>query len=177
MCMAEEGELQPLNYRGRPPPLLRPPPIFEDPESRLWRYRRQWYRAGLFAVGAVIALYFGPNLLMFGKLTRLAPADFVTTVEKSSAPVVLAMKRYERDHGHRPQQMTDLIPKYLPGPTGTQFVLNGEFTQLADDNEMISYDFEPSSEGWYVSGPFAKGRIPLPPVTLAPTTGPVPAKD
>ncbi len=104
--MAEESTPQPLNYRGLQPKRVNYVPTSEE---RRWRNRRILLRPGIFVViFAPIALYFGPNLIMFGKLTRVSPADFVTLIQPESISVVRAMKEYPRATGQLPLQMTDL---------------------------------------------------------------------
>src|SRR5947209_4349819 len=83
-------------------------------EATQWRQRRRAFFAVRCVLFAAIAFWFGPNLIMFGKLTWLSPADFVPAVQRDCVPVVRAMKAYERDHGHRPEELEELVPSYLP---------------------------------------------------------------
>jgi hypothetical protein len=160
-----------LSYRtprGKPP---RPP---RDPDWSRWRYRRVFFRIGLFVLLVPPTIHWGNNVFMFGKLTNLSPADFVTRVQSLGVPTVRAMKQYERDTGHMPDQMGDLIPKYLPSapePWG-QDVQGGRFEMYDHFRDIVTYDFTPGAEGWSVQGPFANGPIPLPPVTLGTATMP-----
>jgi len=167
---------RPLNYRGIQPKRVKYVPTAED---RRWRNRRILLRIAIFLVLFLpISLYFGPNLIMFGTLTRVSPADFAPLVQSLSISIVRAMKEYQRDAGQLPFQMTDLVPKYLPNaPAGGQYIFNGWFTQSDDSRQYgqnISYDFTPGSEGWEVNGMFLSGPIPLPPVTIGPATQPSP---
>jgi len=164
--MAGDPKPQPLDYRSPAPEKLK---YLEDAEARAWRYRRVLFRVGLFVLFAPFTLYFGPNLIKFGKLTYLSPADFVPYVQNSGVPIVRAIKEYQRDTGHFPNQIHDLQPKYLGSIPGYGAdIENGQFVQWGQFEHMITYDFTPGIEGWTVSGPFAKGPIPLPPVTIGP---------
>jgi hypothetical protein len=170
--MADGSKPQPLDYRGPTPKRVKVP---EDPESRRWRYRRMLFRIGLFVLLAPVALYFGPNLIMFGKLTRRSPADFVPVVQRECAPTVRAMKEYRRDTGHLPQDIQDLVPKYLASvPWGQEIDQSGGFLQITrQESHYITYDFTPGREAWTVHGYFANGAIPLPPVVIGQATQPV----
>lgn len=143
-----------------------------------WRRRRRAYYVTLAAGFAAVALYFGPNLILFGKPTGLAPADFVPTVEQRCLPIVRAMKEYQRDHGRLPDRGDDLIPDYHPpDDPARQYVKasvwKGKFEFWSAYNHMITYDFDPAAEGWSVSGVYTSGRIPVPPVKVDPTSRPV----
>jgi hypothetical protein len=172
--MAHESTPLPLGYHGPQPKRARYVPTAED---RRWRNRRILLRLGIFvALFAPIALYFGPNLIMFGTLTRVTPVDFASLVQPLSISIVRAMKEYQRDTHQLPVQLTDLVPKYLPtAPNGTQSIFEGYFMQQDDKDQYgqdITYDFTPGSEGWMVDGAFLGGRIPLPPVAIGPATRP-----
>jgi hypothetical protein len=168
--MADESQPQPLDYRAPSPAQIK---LLEDAESRRWRYRRTLFRIGLFVLLAPVTFYFGPNVFKFGKLTRLAPADFVTSVERFGVPSVRAIKEYQRDTGHFPNQMQDLVPKYLPSIPGFGGdIENGQFVMWGNLEHMITYHFTAGAEGWTVSGAFANGTIPLSPVTIGPATQP-----
>ncbi len=142
---------------------------------------------GLAVLFTAIAFYVGPNVILFGKLTGLTPADFAVSVERVDVPIVRAMKQYERDHGRRPDRAEALAPKYLPEDVAERWryaVTRGEFRAVALHNHRVFYRFRARpdaggdstqpyedllyarypDEGWYVTGPFAEGRIPLPPV-------------
>jgi hypothetical protein len=172
--MAEESTPQPLNYRGFQPKRVKYTPTAQE---IIWRNRRILLRLGIFVVVfAPVALYFGPNLIMFGTLRRVSPADFATLVQPLSVSIVWAMKEYQRDTGQLPPQMTDLVPKYLQtAHTPSQSIIDGRFTQSDDMRQygqVITYDFTPGSEGWKVDGTFLSGPIPLPPVTIGPAAQP-----
>ena len=142
-----------------------------DAIERSWRRRRVAYYGVLVLLFAPIAFYFGPNVIMFGKLTWLAPADFVVAVERRCVPVVRAMKEFERDHGRRPNRVEELEPAYLPEDRNVRArVQNGEFECWTMFNHVIEYRFTPGDEGWYVRGVYTNGRIPYPPVTVGPAT-------
>jgi hypothetical protein len=170
--MGTPSNTPPLDYRGIPPrkPLVRQP---ETPESRKWRKRRWVFRGGLATMFLLIAGYFGPNLLLFGKLTRLGPDDFVSFVESRCVPTVRAIKEYARDNGHLPATLDDLAPKYsVADQPGAAQMWAGQFQCYSSSGHDITYDFTPGHEGWYVSGRFANGRIPSPLVTIASATRP-----
>ena len=108
--MADEASYSP-DYRGRTPKRGGPP---QDAEFLRWRALRMLFRAGVVLVLMPVTFYFGPNLITFGKLTRLSAADFITDrVESTLLPTVRAMKEYQRDMGRLPDRMEDLVPKYL----------------------------------------------------------------
>jgi hypothetical protein len=146
-------------------------------EERLWIYRRILFRVGLYVLISPFALYFGPNLMMFGKLTRLSAADFVPYVERECVPTVRAIKEYQQDNCHLPDNVSDLVPKYLPvTPSATQSIENGQFRDWDNQqlNHEIHYNFIHGSEEWEVTGYFVNGPIPVPPVTIGPATLPAP---
>ena len=89
-----------------------------EAEIRRWRRLRVAYLAGLVALFAAIAFYFGPNCFLFHKLTWMTPADFVPTVQRNCVPVVRAMKEFRRDHGRLPARADELVPQYLPELNG-----------------------------------------------------------
>jgi hypothetical protein len=173
MAMIDGSKPRSLDYRTPPRKQIKIP---ETPEERLWRHRRVLFRVSVIIILAPVIIHFAANLIMFGMLTSLSPADFASKVQPLSIATVRAMKEYQRDTGHLPNQMDDLIPKYLESyASGWQIVANGEFMQIGGMNQMINYDFTPGSEGWNVSGPFANGPIPLPLVKIGPSTRPFPA--
>ena len=143
----------------------------DDAIERAWRRRRVAWYVALGALFAAIAFYFGPNVIMFGKLAWLSPADFVPAARRCE-PVVRAMKAYERDHGRRPDRAEDLVPAYLPeGGDARARVEKGEFSGWTMFNHSIEYRFDAGGdEGWYVRGAYTNGRIPYPPVTIGPAT-------
>ena len=171
-AMAIDPLPQPLEYYQR---LLRRKTFFETPQERQWRHRRIWFRIGLFVLLAPVTFYFGPNYFTFNRLTRPTPADFVGEAQQC-VPIIIAAKQYQRDTGNFPQAIDDLQPKYLPTlPKKFCYLKNGEFFELVgyySDVEAIAYDFTPGNEHWEVAGPFAPGRIPLPPVTIGPVPPP-----
>jgi hypothetical protein len=148
----------------------------DDRYLKRWRRRRAAYYGVLAVVFAAVAFFVGPNLLLFGKPTGLTPADFVPTVEERCVPIVRAMKEFQRDHGRLPDRGAELMPHYHPQEDpSVQYVSasvhRGRFDRWAAYNHNITYDFNPVTEGWYVSGAFAHGRIPLPPVKIDPRPG------
>ena len=88
-------------------------------------------------------------------------------VQNHLEPIVRAMKQYEAVNGVRPNSSVDLYGPNMRGSQGwyASGVHGGEF-EFRDTLGFIRYDFTPEHEGWSVGGPFTKGRIPLPPVTL-----------
>jgi hypothetical protein len=169
--MADEKTPQPLDYRRPPPKAFK---AVEDPEATRWRYRRILFRISLFVLLSPFTFYFVPNLIKFGKLTHLTPADFIPTVQQFGVPAVRAIKEYQRDTGKFPDEIQDLVPKYLPsGLSRGGDIENGQFIMWGEFEHAITYDFTPGIEGWTVTGAFTKGRIPLPPVTIGPATQPM----
>ena len=73
-----------------------------------WRLRRRFYHAGLLALFCVIALYLGPNRLLFHKWTWVTPADYIPVVRSRCEPVVRAMKAYRAAHGKLPDSSQDI---------------------------------------------------------------------
>jgi hypothetical protein len=145
-----------------------------EADIRRWRRLRVAYLAGLIALFAAIAFYFGPNYFLFHKLTWMTPADFAPTVQRNCVPVVRAMKEFRRDNGRLPALADELVPQYLPVLNGQArvSVSDGEFRWSSEYKHRVRYDFNPATEGWIVEGVFTSGRIPLPPVTISPTTQP-----
>jgi hypothetical protein len=142
-----------------------------------WRRRRAAYNGGLLTFFAVVAFYVGPNLILFGKPTWITPAYFVPTVERRCVPIVRAMKEFRRDHGRLPARGEELIPDYHPpDDPSVQYVAisvrDGKFEFWSEFHHVITYDFDPASEGWSVSGVYTRGRIPAPPVAIGPSTRP-----
>jgi hypothetical protein len=181
---ADRDRVPPLDYRSPVPPdskrsrhawfydTITAP---SDPELRTWWAKRLSLRLALLLLFSAIAFYFGPNEVNFGKLTRPSPADFVQDVETRCVPVVRAMKEYQRDHGQWPKKMEDLAPGYLSSAEADGFVgdiSKGHFFTFSKWEEAIEYDIAPGGERWIVSGGYVHGTIPVPPVTIDPTTRP-----
>jgi len=141
-----------------------------------WFYLKAAYYLSLVLLFCAIAFKFGSNYFFFGKLSDPAPADYVADVEQRGVPVVRAMKEFQRDYGRLPNDMKELIPKYLPdqshGSVQLYGVWAGRFEYIASWHQRIWYDFTPGDEHWEISGSFVRGRIPLPPVTMRPATRP-----
>lgn len=159
-----ESELDKLVRRFTPP---------SDPELRRWWWRRLTYRAILFGLFALTAFYFGPNLIEFGKLTRPTAADFVPEVERGGVPLVKAVKLYRLDHGRFPKDESDLIPDYLPAQIGGFMALDGIVIGFVGHSERVEYRCYPGEEGWWLSGPWLNGRLPLGLVTVDQSMRPV----
>lgn len=83
------------------------------------------------------------------------------------------MKAYDRNNGHLPNSVDDLIPKYLSSrPSDQTIIAAGRFFFMTADEHQITYDFTPGAEGWSIRGPSARGPIPFPAVSLGPSTRP-----
>jgi hypothetical protein len=139
-----------------------------------WCRRRWAYRLSLVGLFVLIAFYIGPTRIIFGRWTRLAPADFVPVVRDQCVPIVRAIKVYQRDHGGRlPQSVEQALP---PTPKGDYHyvgnIWQNEFRFRSKWNHEVRYDFTPGREGWSVSGAFTHGPISFPPVAPPTTTQP-----
>lgn len=162
---------RPLPRKGRPFPWYFSPP--KEPEDRRWWCRHLLYCLGLGALFSAIAFYFGPNVILFRKLTRLEPADFIDEARQSGVPLVRAVKEFGRDHGHLPNDVEELTPDYLDcdidllrrHPSFDSYSVRFYSFERSGGHEL-EYDLRPASEGWEVYGPFARGPIPLPIVTI-----------
>ena len=139
-----------------------------------WFYFQLSYYLVLAGIFWAIAFQFGANYFFLGKLRSATPADYVAEVEQHCVPVVRAMKEFQRDYGRLPNDTSELIPDYLPDQSHKDVQLggvsSGQFNHYALWHERIWYDFTPGNEHWEVSGSFVRGRIPLPPVKLGPST-------
>lgn len=138
--------------------------------NRRWRTWRFVYYGGLGCFFAAIAFYFGPNVIMFRKLTWITPADFAKHVDQESIETVRAIKAYRNDHGTVPERIRDLEPAYLAKAPWGADMYDGELSVHTEFGHRLIYRFGPADEGWWVAGPFVRGRIPLPPVDAAPST-------
>jgi len=143
-----------------------------DGEARTWRRRRLIYYSALVAWGAAVSLYFGPNVIMFGKLTWLTPEDFITFVQRRGAPAVRAVKEFHRDHGYYPDNPRKLVPDYAADAPHLLSIGPDGIDCLAPYNHTVTYRLTPGAEGWSVSGVYASGPIPYPPVTISPSSRP-----
>ena len=132
----------------------------------------------MFAWFVTLAFWFGPNVILFGKLTRMTPNDFVPIVQKYCVPAVRAIKIYQRTNGRLPASLEELGPPYSqdngPGLHMIDSIHPYTYWDFGMYNHEISYDFHPGHEGWTVRGAFANGPIPAPAVTIDAnaTTGP-----
>jgi hypothetical protein len=139
-----------------------------DPALMGWWRGRLAYSISLAILFSAIAFYFGPNLIRFHKLTSLTTEDFGWYVQ-AGTPTVRAMMQFRRDHGRLPNDEDELVPAYLPKDQDYRGnIARGAFSFWARDGHMITYNFGPVGEGFYVSGPDVNGRISWPPVTLEP---------
>jgi hypothetical protein len=129
-----------------------------------WRRRRLLLTLSL-VLWFVCLVYFGAHVILFHKLMPLTAADFAANVQPQMVAVVREIKEYQRLNGAMPDSLYDLYGK---NPTQDQIWFgrgvhsNGYYHDV--EFGFITYDFSPGQEGWYVSGPFAGGRIPVPPV-------------
>jgi hypothetical protein len=145
---------------------------------------RYLYYTALVVFFTPIALYFGPNLINFHKFTGLSPADFVPEVQSRGVPVVQAIKRYQRDRGEFPEYLQLLVPDYLPDSPDLYPDNNDSISYVAPQSgfpprlqffsttafpHIVRCEFDNINERWEVYGPFARGLIPLPPVTVTST--------
>jgi hypothetical protein len=144
------------------------------PQARNWKIGRGLFRTSLAFIFVPVAFFFGPHVILFGKLTTPTPADFAGCVTPDCVRIVRAMKQYQLDHCVLPDRPEQLIPKYLGSefPDQMHLYASGGFYTLSNDNDLITYDFTPASEGWYVNGEFVHGRIPVGAVSLNPSTQP-----
>jgi hypothetical protein len=151
----------------------------DAPDTTRW-VRRMLFRGALACWFSALAFWFGPNVILFHKLTRPSPDDFVPVVEKYCVPAVRAIKLYQRDHGQMPPSIDALGPPFSshrsdgPGYHMIDAVRPYTYTAFGSFHHTIYYDFTPGHEGWTIHGAFANGPIPVPPVTLepVPTTSP-----
>lgn len=162
---------------------LRRSPIFKamllGSEAGIWLRRRLLYRNLLVAFCALVAFYFTPNRIIFGKLTALSPKDFVDEVNTDFAPVVRAVYAYNHDTGLLPSSdLHELIPNYLPSqPKGHPELWKNELYFDAEFPNRVTYDLSTVQDVWEVHG-YASGRIPAAPiihtalVSTRPTTKP-----
>jgi hypothetical protein len=141
-------------------------------QAHVWNFRRRLYYWALGGFFCAIAFYFGPHLILFRKLTPLSPSDFVDEVQERCVPVVRAIKEFERDNGRLPEKIDEVVPRYLPEVDRGQMLVPGEYFvfMYRGHAHKVGYRFDGSDEHWEVSGPFARGRIPLPAVELSVST-------
>src|SRR6185369_18057143 len=66
----------------------------------------------LVAWFGAMAFWFGPNFILFHKLSRLSPADFAPVVEKYCVPAVRAIKVYQQKNGRMPKDVDELGPPF-----------------------------------------------------------------
>ena len=143
-----------------------------DVNLKRWQLYRMAYQGLMVLLFCSIAFYFGPNVILFGKLTWLSPTDFVPTVEQQCMPIVSAMKANRRDHGRLPNRMSEIVPDYVVPKYRQEPISNGNFQYWSKFNHRIEYDFTPGNEGWYVNGAFVKGPIPVMKAPVGPSTSP-----
>jgi hypothetical protein len=173
--MGNEAPIQSLDYFGVPPNRPKRP---NDPESARWRWRRISYRCGLGVIFAIIAFYAGPRFIVFVRLRPYSQTALMQIAQTECAPVVRALKLYQRDNGRFPEDIYDLFPRYLskiPDEGGYSSSPSAIFTYVCPTHQVIQYDLDPRSEGWKVFslGGADEGLLPLPIVTMGPLDQPM----
>lgn len=158
-----------LDYEGR---------IVGYEETRqdvVWRVRRIGYYFGQALLFFVIVYRVGPNLFLFGSPFSPRPGDFAAIAQTRYAPVVAAIKAYQRDRGELPSTTHQLIPRLLPknAPFGRLDGTARVIFQLSETSGVLAYDFTPATEGWVVFSPRYQGPIPAPLVPAAASPQPV----
>jgi len=167
--MGDTAPISPLGYFTPSPQQWK---YTEDAAAKRWRYWRIVYRIGLGGLFVIIAWCLGPNWINFGQFSKPTMNDLVRIVQRDCVPVVRAMKEYHRDVGRWPDRIEDLTPKYLTDrPRPAISVHDGQF-MFFSKGERIFYEFTGSGEDWFVEGGFLNGPIPVPPVTISPSTRP-----
>lgn len=141
-------------------------------EERKWWRRRLLYYTALCLVPLPVVFYFGPNVILFGKLTWITPADFAPIAASRCAPFVIAIKQYERDHGTLPDPAHWSPPGFDEQDRRWGDLDTREYHYWARDHHFIVYNLTGPDQHWSVTGPFTSGRIPLPSITLPPSTRP-----
>ena len=141
-------------------------------EENVWRWARRFYIAGLFLLGMSIAFYFGPNLVMFGKLTRLSVNDFVPIATTRFVPVIREIKEYEQEHGGVPLdvQSAHLVFVHNKNVTCWFDVPYQEVIFTAPYRSEVVYYLDQSDEHFEVRSDFMKGRLPIPTVIVPAST-------
>jgi hypothetical protein len=164
--MADSSKPPALDYKS----VVRGKVPVRTAEENRWLWRRVFLYVGLDIFALLIAFYFGPHVILFGKLGPRQPADLAPQVERDYAPVVLAMKEYRREHGVLPNDPRVLFVK--TPERQRVYSLMGTKCNFYDYtfNEVVVYDFTPGDEHWEMRGHFAEGRIPFPTVMLPPAT-------
>lgn len=128
-----------------------------------WRTYRVIYYLGICATFSAAAFYFGPNYLLFGKLTWRNPSDFTSRVMSDGLLVLSEIRKYQADHGQLP---TDL--RQIGSDDG--FLFHGAFysdhiLKIQDQyHDVVTYDLSAPNPSWVVRGPFTSGPVPgIPP--------------
>ncbi len=145
-----------------------------SPEEKRWRYRRFLLTAALACYFLLISCEFGPHLMLFHQWTSPTPAEVVPYIESTCVPVIRAIKEYRRDKGALPENISDLVPHYLPTQPATFFHMWTDVCETMDPRyrELIVYHFTPEAERWEARGFFVNGPIPAPLVPDPPATAP-----
>jgi hypothetical protein len=147
----------PLNYKP-------------TPEDLAWRlYRTGWWGFQLLLF-LTIAWRIGPNLLLFHSPFSPGPEDYVPYT-KQYAPIIAAIKAYDRDFGKLPDDSWGLPPQYMPPGfkgEGGEILPATSLTIPIGAQGVLEYEFSPEKEGWWVHSPRYDGPIPAPIVPAAP---------
>ena len=171
--------------------------MLSEADEKFWRRMRLIYDRSRWIIGGIFAVYFLPNLMLFGQWTRISPADYVSVVQSDFVPIIKAIKEYQRDHGKVPEKLGDLVPNYVTKlPPDWQAVdITPQYVIFFDvllREECVEYLFSPPAngkldvrqglntpyqipaptEGWYMMSNYGSGQIPLPAVTIAASTRP-----
>jgi hypothetical protein len=130
------------------------------PEDRAWRRRRLgWYCFQLFLFFAIV-YRIGPNLFLFHSPFSPGPRDFVAEADKY-APMIAAIKAYNRDFETWPGSSWELPPNYMPpNIVGEGGEIMGTSITFPVGHDVLEYEFSPAIEGWTVHSPRYDGPIP-----------------
>lgn len=74
--------------------------------------RARWWERAVAGLGA-LGLIFG-TLPCIGPVIDASSLHGVTTISRNGAPLISALRAYQRDHGRYPERLSALIPNYLP---------------------------------------------------------------
>lgn len=77
--------------------------------------------------------------LMFVATMALASAN-IKLAQRRAAPVILAVRRYNSEHGHYPKTLDELVPAYLPSVPRAGFtLLSRHFGYFNDENPQLYF--------------------------------------
>jgi hypothetical protein len=139
------------------------------PGDRTWFWRRMAYYVLHLLLLGLIVYRVGPNLFLFHSPFSPTPIEFAQIARKY-APMVAAIKAYQRDYPNAVLDITDeLPPPYMP-PNGNQLygsIAARPSVTFPTGSAVLEYDFTPAIEGWVVHSPRYNGRISAPTVPAA----------